>query len=236
MKFDKKSAEEFEKTFDRRFELATNQYVPNKALPKTRIILHHTAGTTAAGAARWWAQTPERVGTPFIIDRDGTIYRMFDPEAWAYHLGASYWPAEAYCIPIEIVAAGQLVKEDTGDFFFYPLYPQKNGGIKIPSEDVQTMKPPYMGYSYFHKYTDKQVESILKLIAYLMFKYPSIQVQPDFDKSFNVFDKAKLIDNSPGIYTHSVFITYKVDAYPQPNLMKGLKDLLFPKQQGGGNT
>lgn len=234
MEFNKKSAEEFEKTFNQKYKLPPTQFVNSPALPKTRIILHHTAGTTAEGAARWWAQTPERVGTPYIIDRDGTIYQLFDDKCWAYHLGASYWPAEAYCVPIEIVAAGQLIKEADGHYF-YPLWPNKRSGRKIDPTEVDVLKTPYMGYSAYHKYSPEQIDSVIKLMAYLMYKYPSIKVQPDFDQSFNIYNPKKVRDNSPGIYTHSVFRSWKVDVYPMAELVKRIKSA-FIKPQTPPNT
>src|SRR3972149_4662478 len=91
------------------------QYYP-KANQKTMIFWHHTAGTTAQGAIDWWNQTPVAVGTAYLIDRDGTIFEVFDPKLWAYHLGVKNDDdyIEKNSIGIEIVAAGQLYLEKDG--------------------------------------------------------------------------------------------------------------------------
>jgi hypothetical protein len=31
------------------------------------------------------------VATAYVIDRDGTVFELFDPAAWAFHLGLP-WP------------------------------------------------------------------------------------------------------------------------------------------------
>ncbi len=66
--------------------MGTGQYFAEE-FPKKQIYLHHTVGGTAKSTFDWWNGTPDRVGTAFIIDRDGTIYQVFDPKYWAFHLG-----------------------------------------------------------------------------------------------------------------------------------------------------
>ena len=55
--------------------------------PKDMAVLHFTAGTTAEGAVAHWRQSSQRVGTAYVIGLDGTVYEVFDPRFWAYHLG-----------------------------------------------------------------------------------------------------------------------------------------------------
>ncbi|MBC8130200.1 MAG: N-acetylmuramoyl-L-alanine amidase [Rhizobiaceae bacterium] len=34
-----------------------------------------------------WNLNDERVGAPYLVDRNGTIYKTFDDTNWIYHLG-----------------------------------------------------------------------------------------------------------------------------------------------------
>lgn len=50
------------------------------------IMLHHTAGSTASGAAS--ALNSRGLSAHYVIDKDGTIYQMVGDEKRAYHAGA----------------------------------------------------------------------------------------------------------------------------------------------------
>ena len=45
-----------------------------QAFRKEQIVLHFTAGAdNPKGVFDWWTSTPEKVATPYVIGRDGTI-------------------------------------------------------------------------------------------------------------------------------------------------------------------
>jgi hypothetical protein len=59
---------------------------------------HGTAGRTmhtrvsgrpgkATTSIDGWNLAADHVGAPSLVDRDGTIYNMFDDSGWIYHLG-----------------------------------------------------------------------------------------------------------------------------------------------------
>ena len=56
--------------------LTNGQYLTTQD-EKFSQFLHHTVSTNAMSAWRWWNSTPDRVGTPYIIDRDGSIMECF---------------------------------------------------------------------------------------------------------------------------------------------------------------
>lgn len=211
--------------------LADNQYYP-MAQNKTMLIWHHTAGMTAAGALSWWDQTPERVGTPYLIERDGTIIECFDPSFWAYHIGMPKDDnfIEYASVPVEIVSAGYLTKEADGTFWFYPLFPKKIGGQKIPKEDVLEFE--YKGMHYWHKYTKAQLESIGKLTTYILTKFPNIKVQDKLE-GFWELNPDIATKHTPGIWAHSTFISYKSDLIPYPEVLKVIYDAAKPFQKQG---
>ena len=77
--------------------LALDQYF-NEPCVKKQIILHHTASSPDPyGVLRWWASTPERVATAFVIGgkpinkssnwKDGELLQCFGSDKYAWHLG-----------------------------------------------------------------------------------------------------------------------------------------------------
>jgi N-acetyl-anhydromuramyl-L-alanine amidase AmpD len=60
----------------------------------TLIVAHATAGGTAMSSIKYLNSTTDKKASyHYVIDRDGTIYRMLPVETIAYHAGDSAWPA-----------------------------------------------------------------------------------------------------------------------------------------------
>lgn len=92
------------------FTLTPDQYL-HDVVTKTQIVLHHTVGGTAESTFNYWQDSPDRIGTAYLIDRDGTPYEVFDPHYWAFHLGlrtANNRVANQRSIGIEIASEGAL--------------------------------------------------------------------------------------------------------------------------------
>lgn len=208
------------------------QFYP-QVIKKTQIFWHHTAGTNADGAIAWWNQTPEHVGVAYVIDRDGTIYEVFDPKCWAYHLGI---PAskggdgkdDQDSIGIEIVSAGWVNKEIDGTFTFYPLFPNKSGGQKIPASDVWDLGEgnEWRGYRYFQKYSDKQIDSLINLTKKLVEDF-GIEIQPSL-KDFWVYNKDVITKHLPGLWSHTTVLMEKSDIIPQKDFIQKVISSLTP--------
>lgn len=205
--------------------LLTNQFFNEKAYKKY-IFLHHTAGASAQSAIEWWNSKPDRIATPFIIERDGAIYQNFDPALWSYALGVKGGTfIEKAAIHIEIVSYGGLVKE--GDEFFTSTPHSKT---HINPAEVVPMIPSYRGFNYFQDYTDAQVASVLALVPYLLNLFPSIKVQPsikDFWLLRDLMDSKGIMSLPSGIWSHTTVRRDKSDIIPQQNLIEGLYGL-FP--------
>lgn len=198
--------------------LTNGQYNAQKQ-PIKGIILHHTAGGSAYSAWRWWNQTPEKVGTPYIIDRDGKVIETFDPEAWAWDLGLksgdiNSW--EKQFVGIELVSWGQLT-EKNGIFYNYLNKP-------VPKEEVCTLAKPYRNFKYFHKYSEAQLESLKELIMDLIKRFPAIPIQKGITNMFT-YSPELVKKSQPGIYSHTTLRSDKVDVFPQPELISLLKSL-----------
>jgi len=90
--------------------LSKDQYYSTK-FTKKQIYLHHTIGGSALSTFEYWQKSTERIGTAYLVERDGTIYQVFDDEGWAYHLGLKIIGNTKYnreSIGIELCSEGAL--------------------------------------------------------------------------------------------------------------------------------
>lgn len=185
--------------------LKTDQYYQS-VYTKKFIFLHHTAGSSAASAISWWAHDPVRIATPYVIDRDGTIYQCYDPKYFAYHLGVKGNSAiEKASIGIEIVGWGPLTEKD-GKLYNYVKKP-------VPKTDAVTVD--WRGFKIYQRYTPEQIAALKILLPYLMerFKIPKQQAHTDF---YLYRDPATL---PPGIWSHTTVRRDKADIFPQKEIV-----------------
>lgn len=221
------NSEEFKKEITKvpkivKSPLSNGQYL-SWPYQKTVVFLHHTAGTSAQGAIAWWNQTPERIGTPYVIDRNGTIFETFDPKFWAYHLGVrgDDDSQEKNSIGIELVAAGAIREK-----MFYPLWPNKAGAIKIPDEDICQLDKPWVNGSTYHKYTDEQIISLCQLLFKIKADFKSMVYPKSVSNKEFTFNKDVIAKDLKGIYGHNSVRPDKDDIFPQPNLIEAINQLL----------
>ena len=95
---------------DRTLRLSTDQYYRD-VVQKHQIVLHHTVGGSAKSTFEYWEGDQQCVGTAYIIERDGTVYEVFDPHYWAHHLGlrtANNRAVNQKSIGIELASEGAL--------------------------------------------------------------------------------------------------------------------------------
>jgi len=96
--------------FNEKHKLHEDQYYP-QIFEKDQIYLHHTVGGSAISTIGWWNTSKIHVGTAFVVERNGTIYRVFDERMWAYHLGLKTnfnQQSNKRSIGIEIASEGAL--------------------------------------------------------------------------------------------------------------------------------
>lgn len=90
-----------------RFKANAGTYGSRGGTDIDAIILHHTAGSTASGAAS--ALNSRGLSVHYVVDKDGTIYQMVGDEKRAFHAGhgSGKWTnANSRSIGIEIVNLG----------------------------------------------------------------------------------------------------------------------------------
>lgn len=176
--------------------------------PKKYIFLHHTAGGSAASSIAAWAANPEHIGTPYIIDRDGTIYETFDPKFWIYSLGVKGNSSiEKAAIPIEICCYGMLT-EKNGQLITY------TGKAILPGRAVKLDKP-FRGGVFWEAYTPEQIAALKQLLPYLIDKF-KIKLQADRTNFWEFQDPSKL---PSGIYSHTTVRKDKIDIFPQKEII-----------------
>jgi N-acetyl-anhydromuramyl-L-alanine amidase AmpD len=192
--------------------LPSSQYYPVHT-PKDLLILHFTAGATARSAVDTWKATPEHVATAYVVDLDGTIYEVFPPSCWAYHLGIKGGTVhERRSIGIEIVNVGPLqpAGQDGHALNWWP----KSWGQQYCSLDDSSkyVESSFRGKRFFAAFADAQVQSVAGLVRHLCerFSLPGrIAPQPrrlECDQAFFASHK--------GIATHANFRPDKWDIGP----------------------
>jgi N-acetylmuramoyl-L-alanine amidase len=144
----------------------------DECVQKKQITLHHTAGYLKGDIAQL---TPpnKHVSTPYVIARDGTIYELFSPTKWAYHLGkgaaGGNEPRSKGSIAIELSNIGALLPQ--GD---YLVAAENERDTYCHHSDISqyiALDAPYRGYTYFATYTTEQYTSLAKLLDLLTSKF-----------------------------------------------------------------
>jgi len=208
-------------SINRQWRLTDDQYFKEHT-DKTNICLHHTVGGSAKSTFNYWQSNSDRVATPYIVDRDGTIYEVFDPLYWAHHLGLKMAKNVIYnqrTIGIELASEGALrsgnqlnLMSKTVDFDVNYLYAFDIDKVPFPKAKklyhLYNDKDKFFdagllfrGYNFFDNYEEAQVISTIALINHLceQFDIPK-QLIPDPKKL--EFDSTILTNDWKGIFTH----------------------------------
>ncbi len=78
--------------------------------PVDMVVLHYTGMPTAAAALQRLTDPEAKVSSHYVIDEDGTIYRLVPEEKRAWHAGVAFWrgvrDVNARSIGIELVNPG----------------------------------------------------------------------------------------------------------------------------------
>lgn len=178
---------------------------------KTQIVLHHTAGGSAMSAINWWKTRNDGKGTiatPYVIERNGDIYQLFNSFQWAHHLGVAGKPnLDRFSIAIEIVCWGAITENDIG------------GKVK-ENEVVDYGTNPFRGSRYFQCYTEAQLESVSLLLP-ILGTFAGIPLECTFQSLFTLSNDA--LSGKAGLYTHVSYRQDKSDCHPQ----KEFQEILF---------
>lgn len=212
---------------DRSLRLADGEYFAERER-KTGIAIHHTVCGAARTTIELWQKdrTPDgrrrRVATAYVIERDGAIFEVFDPEHWAYHLGVRWRQPlkhafEQRFIGIEIASDGGLTERDGVLYAFGQASPQTLRA-KAQSFDYGRL---YRGYRWFDRYEPAQLDALGRLVDELCGRFPIPRCYPD--RPFDYYGEA--LAEFEGVIGHAMVRSDTSDPAPDPALWATLEDL-----------
>lgn len=223
--------------------LEKGEYYEEK-ITKNTIYLHHTAGSHRADwTINGWNKDRTstslrlKVATAFVIGgldkqgsdkdgMDGKIYRAFNEDYWAHHLGlktANNTVLNKQSVAIEICNYGPLTKTKDGKYLTYV-------NTEVHPSQVCDLGFKYRGFQYYQKYSTKQIQALKELLQHLSTKY-KIDLKKglleviDAPNGAGLDVNAKALAGTPGMWSHSSVRKDKFDIFPQPELIAMLKSL-----------
>lgn len=174
---------------------------------KDKIVLHFTAGILHGDIGEL---TRQHVSVPYVVARDGTVYELFHPDYWSYHLGkktvGGNTKQSKKSIGIEISNYGPLTEEGgvlkTWAGKAYCTLDQKEAYVRVSD---------FRGYKYFATFTDAQYKAVDSLCTNLCRKYGILRKLPKLSERELKFDGTP---PGEGIWSHQNFRSDKVDVGP----------------------
>ena len=208
------------------YYLPKNEYVNGK-YKNEYIVIHHTAGHDDPKAVVdcWARDSLGRVATEFVIGGqrctdgrdiyDGKIVRSYPEGNQAYHIGASGSSyMNIHSVGIEMCNMGYV----------------KNGrtytNAIVKADQIVKIKEPFRGYLSWHKYSDKQLQSLHDLLLFIA-KRDNIDLHTGIYKWIKFEGAAKAFEfhqdayngKVKGLITHANIRKDKYDVAPQDNLV-----------------
>jgi len=181
-----------------------NSYYYPEIIPKKRIVLHYTEGHLKHDIAQL-THTRNHVSAPFIIARDGNVYKLWEDEYWSYHIGGGCVGGNdeisSTSIAIELSNMGALTLKDNELLTV-------NNTVYCTIDDTQyyhRLDAPFRGYQYFASFTDAQYDSLVALLMYLTRVHDIPRQFLPADKRYNMFVSDMAARNSTGILSHVNF-------------------------------
>ena len=216
---------------------------------KEYLFLHHTAGwnNPYKTIRNWGKDSRGAIATEFVIggqsikgddeQYDGEIVKCIPDGGYAWHLGKNgSQHMHVHSVGIEVCNFGYLTKggyknregkwvsKKSESFYTY------SGSEAHPSQVVE-LDQEFRGRKFWHRYSDKQIESLRKLILFI-----SERDGIDITKGLVEEIKERGVDgfewNSDayygrvkGMWTHTNTRKGKSDMFPQPELIDMLINL-----------
>jgi N-acetyl-anhydromuramyl-L-alanine amidase AmpD len=174
------------------------------------IILHHTVGGSAKSTFDYWRTDPEHIGTAYIVERDGTIYEVFPPECWAYHLGLKIGPmgvVDKRSIGIEIASEGALLNDAReGKYYAFGRMTEQTAFTGAVFDN----KTVWRDYRYFAQYAPAAIASVCQLVDKLLTQFSIPRQTPPNRSECDLAGYR----NFKGVLTHCQVRSDKTDVHP----------------------
>jgi len=201
---------------DTNHHIASEQYI-KQAFDKDKIFIHYTvSGPDARSVIKYWDGNSPRIATAFVVSGrgvdDGKVYEAFNPDYWSYHLGVkgTKGKLDKHSIGVEICSWGRLDKKGEK---YYNTY-----GSEVSSDEVYELEDEWRGKKYYHAYSDKQIESLEKLLTWIIKTYKIPVQNIEFDKNWMEYNNDVVKGKVQGIWTHTNVRKDKQDSYPDKRL------------------
>lgn len=179
------------------YPLGHRQWFP-EATRKKYVVWHGTGGRTshtpsggrpgkATTSIDGWNRDDQRVGAPWLVDRDGSIYRTFDDRGWIYHLGLKDTNGRYDKASVAIELANELGLVQDGDNLHA-------FGMNTPNTlyDGPHFRYEWRGFDHFADFDPVQIDAAIELTLDIcrrhaiepVFYYPSTAY--DYPRCFEV--------------------------------------------------
>jgi len=192
---------------------------------KQWVFLHHTAGwhNPLNVVSSWNNDTRGLIATEFVLggqsitnndnSYDGMAVQAFPEGGYAWHLGIGNNAMHRNSVGIELCNFSWV----------------KNGKTYVNSpvaaSQIVNLSKPFRGFSSYHRYSDKQLETLKKLLLFIADR-DSIDITkglPERIKQIgaDAFDECniEMCCKKPGLWSHSNVDRGKFDVFPQPELI-----------------
>lgn len=194
-------------------------YPEKKSDPKKSICLHYTAGFLTSDIQAL-TQKDNHVSVPYLVDRGGRIYELFDDSFWSFHVGPNAVGGNKIVsqqsIGIEISNYGYL--RAAGDVLM-TSYSTNEPYCRLDEVEYFDQKS-FRGKDYFASMSPEQISATAALVKYLCQKY-SIPLKFKNDEA--LFESDEASRNFAGIFTHANVRKDKFD-WPMTKSMKSVME------------
>ena len=231
----------------KRLHLPVGEYLvgPTK---KEWVFLHHTAGwhDPFNTISQWGKDTRGPVATEFVIGgqsikgeeikADGVVVQSFPRSGYAWHLGTGNNTMHRNSVGVEVCNFGQLTKGGyKKDGKWIDLKPNSfytYVGVEAAPDQVIKLNKAFRGFEHWHRYSNKQIESLKKLILFIGERdgidirkgLPELIKLAGANKAFDTCDE-NMCKNTKGLWTHTNVQLGKVDMFPQQEVVDMLLSL-----------
>lgn len=139
--------------------------------PPDTIVIHYTAGRSAASSAEWLWRSDVKASAHVVIGKEGEIYQIVPFTNIAWHAGESAYGGRRsfnnFSIGIELDNPGYLTR--AGSQYIAPFGARYEANQVIEATHDNESSP-----RFWHTYSQAQIEACEDLCWALMKAYPSI--------------------------------------------------------------
>ena len=232
------STDNTEKIYTTENDLLINKhYLPlgeykNGPVNPEYVFIHHTAGwhNPYKCIDQWGRDNRGAVATEFVVGGpsikgndttyNGEVAQAFPEGNFGWHLGKNgSQHMHVHSVGIEVCNFGYI----------------KNGktyaGTVADEDQIVTLSEPFKGFKHWHRYSNKQIESLRKLILHIADRdninvragLPTL-IKQNGAKAFD-FNQDAYYGKVKGLWTHTNTRKDKFDMFPQQELLDMLVEL-----------